>query len=530
MASDKGDDDVTDAKDLRSNRATPGNSFYGDNDETAQSPFPPVSSARPSSMPPAARSEPFGFPRPAGPGLLSSFMPGFNPFSAPSTPLLPSNLFTPAPMHSRIPMFRPYFPPPSADDEDSMEEFMEIEKNDSSKLEELVKKMEPTLKDPNQCAICKRILSCKSALQMHYRTHTGERPFRCKICGRAFTTKGNLKTHMSVHRTRPSGQMNHQCPVCNKQFSNILLLQEHVRMHVGDMNKHGIPKFPMVPPMPPNFMQMMGFPPLMPPNFQLPKLSPSSMDITKAPTDFRDEFPLVIKPEMKTPHKVCSSPERPTSAKRPADEESANERKKQKEDAEETLRPVDVKTELFPPTRTQTDKVDPAPSSGSLFALQESVKEMDRMIHTPSQSLSMLDPLLYPSPSPKQTLYEGQHSRFRSGDKSPSRCESPKSSHAESSAPTPVITHTGTPTQSLPASRPITSSSATPPACPTSPFRSRRESLRHVCQVCHKPFSSGSALQIHMRTHTGERPFKCTVCSKGFTTKGNAKCRCPCLV
>ena len=54
--------------------------------------------------------------------------------------------------------------------------------------------------DPNQCVVCKRILSCQSALKMHYRTHTGERPFRCRICSRAFSTKGNLKTHMNIHR------------------------------------------------------------------------------------------------------------------------------------------------------------------------------------------------------------------------------------------------------------------------------------------------------------------------------------------
>lgn len=136
----------------------------------------------------------------------------------------------------------------------------------------------------NQCAICKRILSCQSALKMHYRTHTGERPFQCRICSRAFSTKGNLKTHMSIHRlvddnrtklefdnklqqspyllfnsqllpflaaaaalNRPkmnekkldfeehaSNLSPNTCQMCGKHFSSASALQIHYRTHTGE--------------------------------------------------------------------------------------------------------------------------------------------------------------------------------------------------------------------------------------------------------------------------------------------------------
>ena len=114
------------------------------------------------------------------------------------------------------------------------ENFIEIDKEgETSKLEHLVNSLGHKLSDPNECIVCHKVLSCKSALQMHYRTHTGERPYRCKICKRGFTTKGNLKTHMSVHQIRAPVRAFHQCLICQKRYPNALVLQEHIKTHSG---------------------------------------------------------------------------------------------------------------------------------------------------------------------------------------------------------------------------------------------------------------------------------------------------------
>uniref|UniRef100_A0AAQ5YWR6 Phospholipid-transporting ATPase n=1 Tax=Amphiprion ocellaris TaxID=80972 RepID=A0AAQ5YWR6_AMPOC len=95
-----------------------------------------------------------------------------------------------------------------------------MQTSETSKLQQLVENIDKKITDPNQCVLCHRVLSCQSALKMHYRIHTGERPFKCKVCGRAFTTKGNLKTHIGVHRENPPVQVQHSCPICQKKMGD----------------------------------------------------------------------------------------------------------------------------------------------------------------------------------------------------------------------------------------------------------------------------------------------------------------------
>lgn len=59
-------------------------------------------------------------------------------------------------------------PTPGSND-NSWEQLMEIAMpTDTTRLQEMVDRIDEK-RDPHECVMCKRVLSCKSALQMHYR-------------------------------------------------------------------------------------------------------------------------------------------------------------------------------------------------------------------------------------------------------------------------------------------------------------------------------------------------------------------------
>lgn len=51
----------------------------------------------------------------------------------------------------------------------------------------------------HQCSVCGKFVQSRAHLTIHMRSHTGEKPFVCRICGRGFSVKSSLKSHFATH-------------------------------------------------------------------------------------------------------------------------------------------------------------------------------------------------------------------------------------------------------------------------------------------------------------------------------------------
>ncbi|XP_027369400.1 sal-like protein 1 isoform X1 [Bos indicus x Bos taurus] len=360
--------------------------------------------------------------------------------------------------------------------------------SETSKLQQLVENIDKKATDPNECIICHRVLSCQSALKMHYRTHTGERPFKCKICGRAFTTKGNLKTHYSVHRAMPPLRVQHSCPICQKKFTNAVVLQQHIRMHMGGQ----IPNTPVPDSYPESMESDTG-------SFDEKNFD----DLDTFSDENMEDCPEGSIPD--TPKSADASQDSLSSSPLPLEMSSIAALENQMkminaglaEQLQASLKSVEngsVEGDVLTNDSSSVGGDMESQSAGSP-AISESTSSMQAL--SPSNSTQEF----HKSPSAEEKLQRAGASEFANG-----------------LSPAPVnggaLDLTSSHTEKI-----IKEDSLGI----LFPFRDRGKFKNTACDICGKTFACQSALDIHYRSHTKERPFICTVCNRGFSTKGNLK-------
>ncbi|XP_026555245.1 zinc finger protein 407 [Pseudonaja textilis] len=88
---------------------------------------------------------------------------------------------------------------------------------------------------PFKCKICHFATAQLGDARNHVKRHLGMREYKCHVCGVAFVMKKHLNTHLlGKHGVGTPKERKFTCPLCNRSFTEKWAMNNHMKLHTGE--------------------------------------------------------------------------------------------------------------------------------------------------------------------------------------------------------------------------------------------------------------------------------------------------------
>ncbi|XP_069545536.1 zinc finger protein 721-like [Brachyistius frenatus] len=325
---------------------------------------------------------------------------------------------------------------------------------------------------PFQCSFCDKRFALSGTLVRHERLHTGITPYHCSDCGKTFAQQWTLTTHMRTH----TGEKPYSCTQCDKSFVAPGELRRHTRIHTGEKPYN---------------------------------CSDCGRHFSLAGT-LRNHKRSCTQSKNESVPGVVSSPAQAAVGEQSQQDPAGNISSEVSDSRPGAAQPqcserpnCDKAAQCENHLREPADQPDDTASSPHMNVIVKEEEEEEPLCveETPDQV---------------------------SGGEDCTMSEESEEQHQESNTEIRI-------TVKEEEEEPINMSmedrdhvtDSEKESCPASPVQDLQNNhltkSSYCCGLCGRDCHKMSALQIHMRIHSGEKPYQCTLCGKQFTQKGQLK-------